>query len=60
MNYYKAKAETQTYKGVKRTYPVIEFYAPGLGFNTFHINSPQPTRSKALTIAKNYIKNLQK
>jgi len=56
---YKAKAETQTYKGVKRIYPIVEFYTPVTGVQSYYLNNPQPTRSKAITIAKNYIKNLK-
>lgn len=38
-------------------YPVIEFIGQTVSDNHW-INSGQPTRSKAVTIAKNYIKNL--
>jgi len=40
-------------------YPVIEFYGREFGRQNYWLNTPQPTRSKALTIAKNHIKNIK-
>jgi len=50
---YKAKAAKENNK----YYPVVWFLSNGISDNYF-INDPQETRSKALTIAKNTIKNL--
>ncbi len=54
---YKPKTEKSVYKDNVQFYPVIEIISNCVNDN-FYLNNPQPTRSKALTVAKNYIKNL--
>lgn len=39
-------------------YPVIEFFGAKFGSQIFWLNTPQKSRGKALTMAKNYINNL--
>lgn len=53
----KATAERSTYKGQTQFYPVVKFYTSVTGWDSFYLNNPQPTRSKALTVARQYIRN---
>ncbi len=52
-------AKTSKVKGKCFFYPIIEFYGSKIGSQTYHINTPQPTRAKALTIAKTHIQNIK-
>lgn len=38
-------------------YPVVSFYCRATGQQELYLNTPQLTRGKARTIAKNYVKN---
>ncbi len=49
----------RTTKEKDQYFAVIIFVAKNLGTHTFYINDPQPTRSKARTIAINHIKNIK-
>jgi hypothetical protein len=42
----------------KQFFPVVRFYSKTVS-DCYWINDPQPTRGKALTIAKNTIANLK-
>ena len=55
---YTPATEAQTYKGTKQFYPVVMMYGVSIGGQVFYLNEPQPTRSRARTIARNYIKNI--
>jgi hypothetical protein len=59
MTNYKAKASKSQYKGQTNFYPIVEFYTKATGTENFYLNEPQPTRSKAVTIAKRYINNIK-
>lgn len=55
-----ARLELPTKKGRPRTkyFPVVRFYSRTVS-DEYWLNEPQDSRSKALTIARNYIKNLK-
>lgn len=48
----------KAHKEKNKFYPAVFFFGAKIGSQIFYINTPQETRSKALTISKNYIKNL--
>ncbi len=54
---YKPRTKKSTHKDNIQFYPVVEMFSKTVN-DYFYLNNPQPTRSKALTIAKKYIKNL--
>jgi len=54
---YKPSTSKSNHKGHVQYYPVIMFYSKTIS-DSFYLNAAQPTRSKAWTVAKNYIKNL--
>ena len=49
----------RTTKEKDKFFAVISFVGSKIGAHTFYINEPQPTRSKARTIAVNHIKNIK-
>jgi hypothetical protein len=55
MNIKKAGTHKSTYKGHVSFYPVIKFWFGSVN-DEYFINDPQPTRAKALTIAKQSIR----
>lgn len=48
----------RSHKEKNQFYPVVLFTCEAMTEN-FFLNTPQPTRSKARTIAINYIKNIK-
>ncbi len=58
MRKYKASARKQVYKDSILFYPIVKF---DFGYiqDEYWLNSGQPTRAKALTISRNYIKHLE-
>jgi len=48
----------KTAKEGGKFYPVVLFTGAKIGGQSFYLNEPQGTRGKALTVAKQYIRNL--
>ena len=48
----------RTYKENGKFYPAVLFNTTNIRNETFYLDNPQPTRSKARTIAKQEIKKL--
>lgn len=57
MSNMKPKSRVSHYKGQTLFFPIVEFFTKCTGKMEYVIYNPQPTRSKAITVANNYIKN---
>jgi hypothetical protein len=60
MTVYKVRTTKETNRfGKVFYYPIVSFYCKATGEQYYYLNVPQTSRSKARTVAKNHIKNIQ-